>query len=700
MSRVRLHGKAMKLGFCSALFAPALVAFGQSAPPPFVNTGPYVLAGAIAPPAGDKITSFDISWVDPVRHRYYLASRTSKAVIVVDTTTNKVVGNFKQAFAGNTGNNNTSGPDGVLTTENELWVGDAPSQVWALDPNTGLPVISPISTGTTPNRADEMCYDPTHKIVAVINNADTPPFITFISSVNHAVLGKVLFDGNGGSPNATNGAEQCQWNPRDGNIYVSIPEINGAGDNSSPGGVVVIDPLSRAVLRTMIVPQAACTAPQGLAIGPPPQLGLGCNSGQIGGLPASNTAIISDTGATIASFPNKGGGDMIWYDPGNNKYFLANRQAPGGEALFIIDAATFAVQTLFTGTLSNAHSVAVDPFTNMAYVPSSSAATSGLCSLKGAVDANGCILVYAPQSPLAVASHDFNGDSFSDIAWRQNGGATAAWLMKGAQVLQAGGFGPVPTNWSIVGQRDFNGDGKFDWLWRDANSGTVAIWLLNGLAAPQIGSPGAWPSNWTIVGTGDFNGDGKGDILWRDSTTGTVAIWLMNGFQILQVGTIGAVQSNWTIVGTGDFNADGISDIVWRDSNTGTVALWLLNGFQVVKMSVIGAVPNNWTIAGTGDFNGDGFTDILWRDNNTGTVAMWLMNAAQQVGQSGLVGGLPSNWSIAVTGDFNGDRKSDILWRDATGNVAVWFMNGLQVSSSAGLGAVGTDWTIQGLNAD
>jgi len=37
-----------------------------------------------------------------------------------------------------------------------------------------------------------------------------------------------------------------------------------------------------------------------------------------------------------------------------------------------------------------------------------------------------------------------------------------------------------PPHWNIVGQRDFNGGGKYDLLWRNS-SGNAAIWLLNGL---------------------------------------------------------------------------------------------------------------------------------------------------------------------------------------------------------------------------
>src|SRR5215472_5000547 len=59
----------LRLGAFSAVMATALVASGQSSradDPQFVNTGPYSLVGAIRPFLGDTITSFDISFVDPV----------------------------------------------------------------------------------------------------------------------------------------------------------------------------------------------------------------------------------------------------------------------------------------------------------------------------------------------------------------------------------------------------------------------------------------------------------------------------------------------------------------------------------------------------------------------------------------------------------------------------------------------------------
>ena len=40
---------------------------------------------------GGPFNSFDISWMDPVNHRYYVSDRIGLAVVVVDTTTNTAV---------------------------------------------------------------------------------------------------------------------------------------------------------------------------------------------------------------------------------------------------------------------------------------------------------------------------------------------------------------------------------------------------------------------------------------------------------------------------------------------------------------------------------------------------------------------------------------------------------------------------------
>jgi pro-kumamolisin-like protein/VCBS repeat protein len=293
-------------------------------------------------------------------------------------------------------------------------------------------------------------------------------------------------------------------------------------------------------------------------------------------------------------------------------------------------------------------------------------------------------------------THDFNGDGFSDILWRDSGGDVAMWLMNGSTIAAGAGLGNVPNNWSIVGQRDFNGDGKADILWTDT-SGDVAMWFMNGttLSSGAIVTTGV-PNNWTIVGTGDFNGDGYADILWRD-TAGDLAIWFMNGSTMTSAVGLGNVPNNWTVVGTGDFNGDGKADILFRDTS-GNVAIWLMNGSTVVSAAVVANAPTYWTIVGTGDFNGDGKSDILWRDSG-GDMAIWFMNGTTLASGAGITN-VPAYWTVVGTGDYNGDGKSDILWQDTGGDMAIWFMNGATISSAAGLGNVPTVWSPQSANSE
>jgi hypothetical protein len=259
--------------------------------------------------------------------------------------------------------------------------------------------------------------------------------------------------------------------------------------------------------------------------------------------------------------------------------------------------------------------------------------------------------------------------------------------------------GGVPISWSIIGQRDFNGDGYTDLLWRDSTTGTVAIWFMNGFQVTSTATLGAVPSNWNVYGTGNLdhgvdNGGSKpGNILWRDDNSGAVAIWFMSAGKVSSTASLGVVPLSWKIVASNDKGY-----IFWRDT-TGNLSIWQMSGSQVVNSAGLGTVPTNWAVAGLGDFYGDGNTDILWRDSNTGTVVIWRLNGTQFQSAASL-GVVPSVWNIVQTGDYNGDGKSDILWQDNNGNLAVWYMNGGQVASTAGLGNIGTTWIVQSANSE
>jgi len=93
-----------------------------------------------------------------------------------------------------------------------------------------------------------------------------------------------------------------------------------------------------------------------------------------------------------------------------------------------------------------------------------------------------------------------------------------------------------------------------------------------------------------------------------------------------------------------------------------------------------------------GDFNGDGHTDLLLHNASTGQTVGWLMNGLTVSSRAGLLTNL--NWTVIATPDLNGDGKGDLLWHNAaTGQTTAWLMNGLTVSGHASL-PTGPDWTI------
>jgi hypothetical protein len=85
----------------------------------------------------------------------------------------------------------------------------------------------------------------------------------------------------------------------------------------------------------------------------------------------------------------------------------------------------------------------------------------------------------------------------TDIAWQDNLGNTAIWLMNGATVLSTGSLGNVPTTTSLALTGDFNGDGMSDLLWRD-NLGNTFMWFMNGTTIVSTASVGNVPITWTV----------------------------------------------------------------------------------------------------------------------------------------------------------------------------------------------------------
>jgi hypothetical protein len=308
------------------------------------------LKTVVSVPNGGKITSFDISFVDTAAGVYILGDRTNKGVDVINTATNTYVQNAGAGlFAGvvinpvtGAANNNLSGPDGAMIVHNpatglaEIWVGDGDSTLKILSLSSGT-LLATIPTGPPSDfRVDEMCIDTFHNIGFVANNAASPPFVTAVDVATRKILGQIFFDGvSSGTPNATNGIEQCQFNPRDNKIYVTVPEINGPGNNSVAGGVSRINALTNQVEATFVIPHFDCAGPQGLAIGPLVgnygQMLTGCN-GAVSNAGAQRTTAMIDDGSASGVFGRpiglnilrfQAGNDMVTFNAADNHYYLA-----------------------------------------------------------------------------------------------------------------------------------------------------------------------------------------------------------------------------------------------------------------------------------------------------------------------------------------------------------------------------------------
>ena len=157
---------------------------------------------------------FDISWIDASTQLFYLADRSNKSVDVVDARTGSFLKAIPGGFAGvkfnasGAANNDISGPNGVVTSGRWLFVTDGASRVVTIDLISDA-IVSSVVTSQSPNRTDELAYDPNSGTLLVVNNADAPPFATLIkvnpNTGNLTVGARITFDAAHGV-DATNGA--------------------------------------------------------------------------------------------------------------------------------------------------------------------------------------------------------------------------------------------------------------------------------------------------------------------------------------------------------------------------------------------------------------------------------------------------------------------------------------------------------------
>ena len=454
-------GLRAALAAATLLAAPSLAAADET----FGSLGWITVPGA-------PLTSFDISWVDqletagaPGLNMYFLADRSNASIdlfhIQVNPVPQKIVPVTPNQFAGNVPScpipNACNGPNGVMTLINpgsgakEVWIGDGPT----MTPGIGSPVcpttcstvkvlnsngvLTHVINTTGIFRADELCFSPVgpggHGVVLIANDADIPPFVTMIATDGpfaYQVISKFQI------PQATNGIEQCAFNPANNGFYLNIPEWNGPGDDSVEGAVLFffsfLNVAGGPAAGPFFINGDICLGPQGMAMGPPGGslppgsafILLGCNANTPafpGQMPPftgpSNSVVVFAVlpSAIAATFGGQGGADQVWFDPVAAHWFVTGGSLLPAQAYNINDANTNQPdQNIFVGftgaTTRRAHSTAtwsgfgLGSTVTAAFlpVPATGGSTTAPFSstLCGSSATQGCIAVFgAVPAPFA-----------------------------------------------------------------------------------------------------------------------------------------------------------------------------------------------------------------------------------------------------------------------------------------------------------
>lgn len=403
---------------------------------------PYQHVGTVTEPnisLLDGFGSFDISWVDARRDRYFLADRAgtdSTGTFVrgrIDTAdaddgsfigylgAGQFAGNYNSPASPAGGNappagtgcaesprDPRNGPNGVLTDDNGIvWVGDGNINTGPCDPtshmmptsNSHIDWIDPADPDTVhqldnggKRRADEGAFGKIDGQGRLLignpeeddaNTAATQffPFETLVNTDSKSIIGKVVYDQ---VPPANTDPTQVPavghgWNASGFGLEQDVYDQDDHVFLLNVPGTA----LNKGGEIDVISPRADKDGEgQILKIFPLANCGgsgLALGEGKRLAVQCSGDVRVLDeeTGRQIAVFPAGGGADEIWFNPGDGNVYQGITAASGG-GLGILDLRSL----IYLGVVVanpigtvGSHSVAADSKTNRIFLPGAEAAT-------------------------------------------------------------------------------------------------------------------------------------------------------------------------------------------------------------------------------------------------------------------------------------------------------------------------------------
>ena len=149
-------------------------------------------------------------------------------------------------------------------------------------------------------------------------------------------------------------------------------------------------------------------------------------------------------------------------------------------------------------------------------------------------------------------------------------------------------------------------------------------------------------------------------------------------------------DTDMRLAGAADFDGDRLTDLVWQNVKTGDIAVWLMDGPRSTCRGLAQSISlsGDWKVAAVTDVDSDSKPDFVLHHRATGEIRVWFMDGLRLRQKASF---LPSvgpglNWTLSGFGDFDGDGRNDMVWQDqTTGQVQIWFMDGTRRLRSAAL---------------